>query len=276
MVQHGFVPARHWGQNFLIDKVILRRICGLAEIGPGQDVFEIGPGPGALTITLAEQGALVYAVDIDPRVDEILRSLSARFPGQLTWQVADLLATSWERLWPRFAEDPPLHIVGNLPYYITAPLLVHLIEDPLRWESAVVMVQREVADRLLSPPGTRDTSTLSVLMRYQTQIEAGFNVPPSAFVPEPEVHSAVIKLIKVSPLPVAYAHFRWAVRAGFQHRRKMLRQSLARAEGSPWDRVGWDRELEAVGIDPTLRAEALVLPQWVAVAQLVERRKSSK
>lgn len=254
---------------------MLTRIADLALQGPTKNILEIGPGLGALTRTLLEQGAGVSAVELDGRVLPILDGLGAEFPGQLDVTYGDALSLSWAELVQRRGWER-VTVAGNLPYYITAPLLGKLLEDPIFWDRAVLMVQQEVAARLLTEPGGRATSTLGVLIRYRADVVSGIDrVSPGSFVPAPEIFSSVIQLVSHPPLPVAWDTFRWVVRAGFQHRRKMLRQALAQAPGSPMSKNDWQQFLEAQGISSMARAEALTLDEWVRLASAIHERNEA-
>ncbi|NMP23370.1 ribosomal RNA small subunit methyltransferase A [Sulfobacillus sp. DSM 109850] len=266
-------PSHQWGQNFLVDSSTLQAIADLVLQGCQGRVLEIGPGLGALTRTLLERGATVLAVELDGRVLPVLDALGEEFPGQLEVTYGDALTLSWTELVGAHGWQG-VSVVGNLPYYITAPLLGKLLEEPLAWDRAVLMVQREVAERLVTDPGRRASSTLGVLLRYRADVIWGIDrVPPEHFIPAPEIFSSVIQLIAHPPLPVSWDAFRWVVRAGFQHRRKTLRQALAQAAGSPLSKNEWQHFLEALDISSMARAEALTLDQWVRLASAIPHRK---
>lgn len=267
-------PAHRWGQNFLIDPSVFAKLADLATQEPtGSEVLEIGPGVGGLTETLLERGTRVACIELDQRMRPALETLGARYPGQLMPIWGDALTVSWGEVVQTAGFSSP-NIAGNLPYYITAPLLGKLMDADFSWTRAVFMMQREVADRLLSEPGERNTSVLSVLLRYNITVSAGIaDVPPQAFVPAPGVHSTVLQLIKRPPLPVDRAAFAWTVRAGFQHRRKMLRQALSRAPGSPMSRAEWSAFLQDLDISDTARAEELSLAQWTCLASAISKKK---
>lgn len=278
MKEWQLAPIRRWGQHFLIDPEIFTEIADLVMDGRSfTRVLEIGPGLGGLTLSLLERGAEVAGVEIDGRMKPVLDTLQERYPGKLTVFYEDALAVAWEDILEKvgFAE---VDIAGNLPYYATAPLLGRLLDLRVPWQRAVLMVQREVADRLLTEPGHRNTSTLSVLLRYRMEVSSGVEkVLPSSFSPSPAVSSAVIQLRRRPALPVDWETFRWAVRAGFQHRRKMLRQALSRAPGSPLSRDGWQELLPQLAISESARAEELTLAQWVRVCEaLMQRKKGGK
>lgn len=263
------VPQRRWGQNFLVDSAVFDRITALATVLPATDVLEIGPGPGGLTVALLTKGVRVLGLEVDPRAKILLQPLESLYPGKFFLVMEDALRASWGGLQDQWSLSRPLRIVGNLPYYITGPLLAKLTDDPVIWDRAVVMVQQEVAERLLAPPGDRNTSALGVMLRYVADVRPGLNVGPDAFYPTPEVSSAVVQLIRRDPPEVPLSALRWAVGAGFRHRRKMLRQALAMAPGSPWGRQEWNRRLAEAGLDASKRAEALTWEEWIVLAGLI-------
>ena len=270
-------PAHRWGQNFLADPAIFSSLAQMAtDTRPDPEIVEIGPGIGGLTLALLERGARVTAIELDKRMKPALEAVGDRFPGRLTLIWGDALTVSWRDAVASAGMSEPT-VVGNLPYYITAPLLGRLMTADFPWKRAVLMMQREVADRLLSEPGVRNTSVLSVLMRYNIEVHPGIaDVPPQAFVPAPEVHSAVLQLLRRPPLAVDRAAFAWVVRAGFQHRRKMLRQALSRAPGNFMSPSEWSGFLHSVEILDSARAEELTLEQWTRLAMAIsQRRKES-
>lgn len=268
-------PSYRWGQNFLIDKATFDTIADLVMEGRAQvQVLEIGPGVGGLTLSLLERGAKVVCLEIDTRFKKALDTIEGRHPGRLTVIYQDALAGSWEDILER-AGFGQVSIVGNLPYYATAPLLGRLLDLHYPWRQGVFMVQKEVADRLIAGPGHRNASVLSVLLRYRMDVMTGIGcVPAPRFWPAPEVSSAVIQLVQRKELPVDWETFRWVVRAGFAHRRKMLRQALAKAPGSFMSKEAWSLLLKTLGIAPSARAEELTLEQWVRIsAALPEKRR---
>lgn len=274
MAQLRLAPAHHWGQNFLIRREIFDEMA--AHVVGGRTtthVLEIGPGLGGLTLSLLEHGARVLAIELDRRVEPFLSYISDAFPGRLTVIYDDALTVSWDELCQQAGFDH-VDIAGNLPYYATAPIMGRVMELGMSWERAVFMVQKEVAERLSADPGKRSTSTLGVLLRYSMDVSSVIpDVAPESFVPTPEVRSSVIQLSRRPVLPVDWAAFRWVVRAGFQHRRKMLRQALSRAPGSPWSKAEWQELLPRLDITPQARAEELALDQWVRLAAAVAQKK---
>lgn len=262
-------PQRRLGQHFLTDRAVFDVIADEVAAGTEGDVLEIGPGPGGLTLSLLERGMRVTAIEIDAVMGRLLAELQPQFPGRLDVVEGDAVALSWGRVADSAKMAEPVVVTGNLPYYVTAPLLAKLWEDTLNWDKAVVMVQREVAERLAALPGTRETTALSVMVRYVADVRRICDVSAAVFLPVPEVESSVIELKRVESPRVALPRFRWAVRAGFGHRRKMLRQALSREARSPYDAAGWSERLARVGIDPTRRAETLTFEEWIRLAEIV-------
>jgi 16S rRNA (adenine1518-N6/adenine1519-N6)-dimethyltransferase len=211
----------------------------------------------------------VLAVELDRRAQTLLTAIQAAYPDQLAVAFLDVLQLTAEAIASRLGPGP-VAVAGNLPYYLTAPIMGKLVAVDWPWQHAVLMVQREVATRLSANPGERASSALGVLLRYRADIRVIVEkIAPDAFYPPPEIVSSVIQLKRRDALPVPWDAFQWVVHAGFQHRRKMLRQALARGVRSPWDAQTWDRVLEGIAIDPSRRAESLTIPEWVRLASAV-------
>ena len=274
--------ARHsLSQNFLADPEVLEAILAEAAVGPGDRVLEIGPGLGILTGALVAGGAAVTAVELDRRLAELLRDrfedvlvtgLRARPDGgQLRLVEGDALDQDLPSL-----VEPPYHVVANLPYHITSPILHRLLERGPRPERMVLMVQREVAERLSAPPGRM--SYLSVFVQYHAEVRIARLVPGAAFEPAPAVESAVIVVAPRRPgsapdaapdLPAEAEEALWAlVQAGFRERRKMLHNVLVRQLGLPATRV--DAALGAVGIDRDRRPQTLSVGEWIELLSALD------
>lgn len=255
------VAKKSYGQHFLRDSGILGRIVGGAGVQPGDRVLEIGPGPGALTRALLGAGATVWAVEADPRMVEHLEGASLR---GLHLLAADALQVDYRAL--AEAAGGPLRLVANLPYNISGPLLARLLRQREAFVSMTLMLQKEVADRLLAPPGGRTRGRLSVLAQCFCELRLLLKVSPGSFRPPPKVHSAVIRL-DVRPEPPAPLQDEeslwWVVREGFGRRRKMLRNSLLGVSAEPLPL------LVAAGLCGTERPEALGVEQWIALANAV-------
>jgi 16S rRNA (adenine1518-N6/adenine1519-N6)-dimethyltransferase len=256
--------ARHsMSQNFLADVDVLEAILGEASAAPGDRVLEIGPGLGLLTAGLLDAGAAVTAVELDRGLAGFLRDRFAEQidAGRLRLIEGDALDQDLHRL-----ADPPFEVVANLPYHITSPILHRLLGETPRPERLVVMVQREVAERIAAPPG--QMSYLSVFVQYHARVRIAFNVPAAAFEPEPAVESAVI-VIEPYPgddrLPDAAAEDAlWRlVQASFRERRKMIHNVLSRQLPVEPSRVA--AALEAAGIAADRRPQTLAVGEWLAL-----------
>jgi 16S rRNA (adenine1518-N6/adenine1519-N6)-dimethyltransferase len=249
MKAHGLRIKKSLGQNFLIDRNILAKIVQAAEIGPGDLVLEIGPGIGALTQALAEAGAKVIAVEIDRQLVQVLHHTLAGY-DQVQIVHGDALAMPLAGLMPG---GVPSRVVANLPYYITSPLLLKLYEEQLPMQTAVVMVQREVAERIVANPGSRDYGALTLALAYRAKAEIITIARRTVFLPPPTVDSAVVRL-RTRPFPHPAAGprvFSAVVRAAFGQRRKTLANALKVAVD---DTVA---VLDAAGIDGRRRGETL-------------------
>ena len=257
----GVKPKKQLSQNFLIDGNIVRKIVHFAEIKKGDCVVEIGPGPGALTEMLLEAGAHVTAIEKDSTFAKALHRLQTK-DERLTVISGDALEVSIETCLKKKGK-----IVANLPYHITTPILSKLVPLNEAFESIVVMVQKEVADRFIAKPDTEDYGSFSVFLQFYTTPEYGFTVEPTCFYPRPKVKSAVVKLKLHSPPPVASVdRFFKMTRTAFQKRRKMLRASLKELYGSEQIEEG----LKKIGLNPQIRPEALSLDDFLRLFQIID------
>ncbi len=267
METHGFRLKKRFGQNFLVDRNILLKIVAAAGIAPESTVLEIGPGIGALTQVLAEAGARVVAVEIDSDLVQVLNETMRPYAG-VTVIAGDALRLDLAALLPPGAD---CRVVANLPYYITSPLLMKLFTENIPLTLAVVMVQREVAGRIVARPGGKDYGALTVALAYRADAEVVALAPRQVFFPPPDVDSAVIRLIpRPCPYPAAdAATFGRTVRLAFGQRRKTLRHVL-RAEGYDAGSV-----LAAAGLEGERRGETLNLEEFGRLSlALVEKGES--
>ncbi len=265
LAEHGLRPSRALGQNFLADPNTARRIARLARVGPGDLVLEIGPGLGSLTLALVERGASVLAVERDRHLIPVIADVVG-VHGNVQLAVADALEVDFATLLGegRVGEET-WTCVSNLPYNIATPVVVRLLEEAPQVHRMLVMVQREVGERLAAPPGGREYGAVSVKVAYYASAKIVGMVPSSVFVPAPKVESALVELVRrpAPPVEVPSADRLFElVRAGFGQRRKMLRQSLKAVLGGRTTMV-----LDQAGIDPRDRAEALGLEAWAAIAR---------
>ena len=253
----SFPPAiKRLGQNFLIDPNIVRKIVATADLSPADTVFEIGPGRGVLTEALSRAVRRVVAVEIDPQLHRLLQDRQADWPNvQLV--CADALT------YPLETVSTGAIVVANLPYYLSTPLLFRLLEQRHRFPRLVLMLQNEVADRLVAKAGTADYGILSVMAQYAAEITKVFRVSAQCFRPRPEVGSAVVSLRTKKETVLSLEEestFARLVKSAFAHRRKTLVNSL-RDEGYTSSVVM--RALTDTGITATARAETLTLEQFV-------------
>ena len=261
--RHGARAATSLGQRFLVDSSVLRAIVEAAEIGPGDDVLEVGPGPGVLTRALAERARSVTAIEVDARMVRVLADTLADRPNALVVQ-ADALAIDL------FTAGPsPTRIVANLPYQITSPLVMRFIGDPRRPPLVVVLVQEEVAKRMVADEHqAKERGFLSIFVQSFAQPRIVRRVPPRAFRPPPKVSSAVIALRTLERpafAPLAQEPFLRLVSDAFRHRRKQLRSALGHSAAI--DRERADAALAAADIDVRRRPEELSLGEWVRLAK---------
>jgi 16S rRNA (adenine1518-N6/adenine1519-N6)-dimethyltransferase len=258
--------GRKLGQHFLFDRNILERIADAAELEPDDCVLEVGPGLGTLTECLAARAGKVVAVELDAGLMPALEERMAAFPN-VKLVNADILMTDLNGIWKLEFGRNPFKVVANLPYYITAPVIMLFLESNLPVTSLTFMVQKEVAERLAAPPGSKAYGAISVAVQYRAETRRVFDVPAGAFSPPPRVQSAVIHMAARSEPPVAVsdeALFRKAVRGCFAMRRKTLRNNVSAAFGMGGEEAG--KLLEAAGLDPSGRAERLGLPEFARLA----------
>jgi|TARA_Y100000310_G_scaffold160973_2_gene160853 16S rRNA (adenine1518-N6/adenine1519-N6)-dimethyltransferase len=258
--RHGISPKRSLGQNFVVEPNTVRRTVELAEVGRGDSVVEIGPGVGSLTLALLEEGACVTAVEVDDVLVGVLAEVTEGYSSDDVRIVhADAMTTDWNSL----LGGAPWTLVANLPYNISVPLVCDLLDDVPVIDKMVVMVQREVAERLVAGPGDDAYGLPSVKVAYHADARILGRVPPSVFLPRPRVDSALVGLRRRSEpaTDVDREVLFGVVRAGFGQRRKMLRRSLRGLLG--------EAAIVESGVDPTARAEELGLDQWAALASRV-------
>jgi 16S rRNA (adenine1518-N6/adenine1519-N6)-dimethyltransferase len=259
IARHGLDARRALGQHFLLDLNLTARIAGLAGDLAGQNVVEVGPGPGGLTrALLATPAAAVTAVEIDPRAVAAIEELRALHPGRLTLVAGDALAMDMTALVPA-----PRQIVANLPYNVATPLLVRWLRQAGSWQRLTLMFQQEVAERICAAPGTDAYGRLAVLAQWTCTTGMLLRIPAAAFWPPPKIVSAVVGLVPHAeqPPPALFAQMERLTAAAFGQRRKMLRGAL-RA-------LGGETLLEQAGIAPERRAETLEIAEFDRLARLL-------
>lgn len=259
--RHGLHARRALGQHFLADPNTAARIVRLAEVAPGDHVLEIGPGVGSLTAALLDAGAVVTAVELDRHVlaalHETIDDRARVLQGDAcTIDLDEVLADAPDARW---------RLVANLPYNVATPIVMRMLEEAPALDSMLVMVQREVGERLAAGPGSKAYGAVSVKVAYYAEARVVGLVPPTVFVPTPKVESALVALRRRSVPPVSVedpTRLFALVRAGFGQRRKMLRRALRSELGDDVDGV-----LATAGIDGRRRAETLGLPEWAEIAR---------
>lgn len=259
--RHGIAARKALGQNFLLDLNLTDKIARAAGDLADSTILEIGPGPGGLTRSLLAAGASrIVAIEQDRRCLGALEEIAAAWPGRLEIVCGDALAADFQAL---TAGTQAVKIVANLPYNIGTELLVRWLtpaEWPPFWESATLMFQREVAERIVAEPGSAAYGRLSVLAGWRAEARILFDLPPRAFTPPPKVTSSVVRLTpRAEPAACALRKLETVTRAAFGQRRKMLRQSLKA--------LGGEDLLQRAGIDPTRRAETLTIAEFIRIAK---------
>lgn len=266
----GLRMSKKLGQNFLIDARIVQGIVDAAEIQPGDRVLEIGPGIGTLTQGLAEAGADVTAVELDKKLPAVLKETLKAYDN-VRIVPGDILKVNI----PEIMGEGPFKVAANLPYYITTPILMTLLERHLPITRMVTMVQKEVAERMTAKPGSRIYGALSVAVQYYTEPEIVLDVPPRSFIPAPEVMSVVVSCrvrrepaVKVSDEKLFFR----VVKAAFGQRRKTLMNAL---KGGGFPKEAVRDALEKSGIDPTRRGETLTLEEFGRLADAFAAQKNA-
>lgn len=275
--KHGFTFKKSLGQNFLTEPNILRKIVATAEITKETNVIEVGPGIGALTEHLGQSANQVLAFEIDDRLIPVLADTLAPYPNikvlhqdVLTADLANIIARE-------FTQDYPIKVVANLPYYITTPIMMHFLESGVPIAEMIVMMQKEVADRISAKPGTKAYGSLSIAVQYYMEAKLAFVVPKTVFVPQPNVDSAILKLTRRAKPAVEVidekAFFK-LTKAAFQLRRKTLWNNLQNFYGKDEATKAWlTQALEEASIEPMRRGETLSLAEFAALSNALERLK---
>lgn len=270
--RHDFKNTKSLGQNFLTDKGIIDKIIDGSGIGEEDLVLEIGPGLGVITWEAAQRAKKVVAIEIDKNLIPILKETLADCDN-VTVVNQDILKTDINEIIRNERENAEyrsVKIIGNLPYYITTPIIMKILEDGVEAESLTFMMQKEVADRIQSPPGKKTYGAISAAVQYYCEAEILTKVPRDVFIPQPNVDSAVLKLNvrKEKAVEVADRDLLMAcIKAGFGQRRKTLLNSLMGVDGMTKDSVR--AALEEAGIEPSRRAETLSLEEFASLTNAV-------
>lgn len=273
--KYGFVFQKRFGQNFLIDTHVLEKIIRASEITKDDFVLEIGPGIGTMTQYLADSARAVTAVEIDDALIPILQDTLKDWDN-VNIIHGDILKTDIQKIADEKNQGKAIKVVANLPYYITTPIIMGLFESHVPVESITVMVQKEVADRMQTGPGSKDYGALSLAVQYYAEPEIVANVPPNCFIPRPGVGSAVIRLTRHKEPPVEVDDPKLMfklIRASFNQRRKTLQNGLNNSPELPFAKDEIADAIESLGVTPQIRGEALTLKQFADLSNYFTRNR---
>ena len=273
--KYNFRFQKKFGQNFLIDTHVLERIISEAGITKDDFVLEIGPGIGTMTQYLCESAREVMAVEIDDNLIPILADTLSAYDN-VTVVNEDILKLDIAKVAKEHNGGRPIKVVANLPYYITTPIIMGLFESHVPLESITVMVQKEVADRMQSGPGTKDYGALSLAVQFYAKPEIVANVPPNCFMPRPNVGSAVIRLTRHEEVPVQVDDEKLMfsiIRASFNQRRKTLANGLSNAPQVHLSKEEIQQCIAELGEPLTIRGEALTLEQFATLSNIIGSRQ---
>lgn len=270
--KYHFIFQKKFGQNFLIDTHVLEKIIKAANISKDDMVLEIGPGIGTMTQYLCENAREVIAVEIDKNLIPILQNDTLSMYDNVTVINEDILKVDIKALVNERNGGKPIKVVANLPYYITTPIIMGLFEAHVPIENITVMVQKEVAERMQSGPGSKDYGALSLAVQYYADPYIVANVPPNCFMPRPSVGSAVIRLTlhQDSPIKVKDENLMFRlIRASFNQRRKTLANGLNNAAELSYSKETIASAIEQLGVPATIRGEALTLEQFAKLTDIL-------
>ena len=266
--EYGLKPRKGWGQHFLIDRNILNKVIRTAQIEKGDVVLEVGPGLGEMTLALARQAKQVISIEIDPKLVELLKKKLVDFPN-INVVEGDVLTLDFKKFFTQLSQR--IKVVANLPYQISTPLLFHFIEAKEIFSTLTLMLQREVAERMVASSGSKAYGPLSIFVQLFSELSICFLVKPSAFFPPPKVESAVIHMTwREKPLVKLEEEkwFRKVVRGCFGYRRKTLINALKHSGLSlPRD---VEARMEKIEIDPHRRPETLTIQEFASLAEVLK------
>ena len=268
MRKHNISPKKSLGQNFLIDSNILDKIVAAGELSKADHVVEIGPGLGSLTQKLASLVGKLTVIEKDRQLIPVLQEVLYHY-ANISYIDGDVLKIDWNDL---IETDSRIKVIANLPYYITTPIIMGFFEKNVPVDLMVFMVQREVAERMVAKPGGKDYGSLSIAVQFYSKPEIVTIVPPTVFIPRPNVDSAVIKLSRLQKPAVNTLSpdlFFKVVRAAFQKRRKVLRNSLSTSGEIPLSKEKAIEALKNAAIDPQLRGERLSLEDFARLSDQI-------
>ncbi len=268
LAEYGLFPKKRLGQHFLVDPNILNKVIRTSRVGREDVVLEVGPGLGDMTLALARLAKQVIAVEIDPKLVTILRKKMEDLPNVEVIR-SDILKLDFNHLFKR--EGQPIKVVANLPYQISTPLLFRFIESKDAFSTFTLMLQKEVAERMVAPPGRKEYGPLSIFIQMFLDVSICFFIKPSAFFPPPGVESAVVHMVwKEKPLIETKDEewFKRVVKACFGYRRKTLSNALRHSELSLPEPIG--SSMEKIGIDPKRRPETLTIQEFAKLAEVLK------
>lgn len=267
--KYGLSAKKSLGQNFIIDTNILRNIVQTASVDKNTTVIEVGPGIGALTEQIAKEAKEVFAFEIDDRLLSVLDDTLSPYDNVTVFH-QDILEVDFEQFKTDYLSDTSrLVVIANLPYYITTPIIMHLIESSLPVEEMVLMMQKEVASRLEAKPSTKAYGSLSIAIQYYMEVEVAFTVPRTVFMPQPNVDSAIIRLRTLENPPVIVKDenlFFKIVRASFVQRRKTIWNNLRKAFNDKSKEETLRDAFEKAEINPSRRGESLTIEEFGRLA----------
>ena len=269
--KYDFIFQKKYGQNFLIDDNIVEKIVREAGVTKDDFVLEIGPGIGTMTQVLCEHAREVVAVEIDDKLIPILKETLGEFDNVSVIH-NDILKVDIAALAQERNGGKPIKVVANLPYYITTPIIMGLFESKVPIDSITIMVQKEVADRMQVGPGTKDYGALSLAVQYYAKPEIVVNVPPTCFMPRPNVGSAVIRLVRHENVPVDVKDEKLMfkiIRASFNQRRKTLANGLSNSSEIHLSKEVITTSIEKLGRGPSIRGEALKLSEFAELSNII-------
>ena len=272
--KYHFNFQKKFGQNFLIDTHVLEKIMNAAQISKDDCVVEVGPGIGTMTQYLAEAAREVVAVEIDTNLIPILGDTLSAYDNVEVMN-ADILKVDIAKLADERNGGKPIKVVANLPYYITTPIIMGLFESHVPIDSITIMVQKEVADRMQEGPGSKEYGALSLAVQYYAKPEIVVNVPPSCFMPQPKVGSAVIRLTRHENPPVDVDNEKLmfqVIRASFNQRRKTLANGLNNFGSFSLGKEEIQKSIEELGVPVNIRGEALSLEQFAKLSNIINAK----
>jgi len=268
LAEYGLIPRKRWGQHFLVDPNILKKVIRTAQVEKEDVVLEVGPGLGEMTLALARQVKKVIAIEIDSILVAILEKKMKDYPNVEVVK-GDILKVDFNQFLKK--EGHPIKVVANLPYQISTPLLFRFIESKEVFSTFTLMVQREVAKRLVASPGNKEYGSLSIFVQLFSNLSIRFLVKPSAFFPPPKVDSAVVYMEWKEKPMIEMNDEEWlkrVVKACFGYRRKTLINALKHSELTLPESIGL--KMEEIGIDPRRRPETLTIQEFVSLAEALK------